>query len=256
MKITSWNVNSLRARLAHTLDWLRANPVDVIGLQELKLQDEQFPHAEFEALGYRAAVNGQKTYNGVAILSRHPLEDVVRDIPGLADEQKRVIAATVLGVRIVNIYVPNGQAVGSDKYAYKLRWLTALRDYLKTQLAGHPRLAVTGDFNVAPSDADVHDPVAWADQVLCSVQEREAFGELLKAGLQDAFCLFPRPEQAYTWWDYRQGAFRRKMGLRIDHILLSPALAGQCDSFQIDIAPRRLERPSDHAPVTVILKSM
>ena len=252
MKIASWNVNSLRARQQHALDWLKANPVDAIGLQELKLQDEQFPYAEFEALGYKAAVNGQKTYNGVAILSRHPLEDVVRDLPDQHD-QKRVIAATVQGVRIVNVYVPNGQAVGSEKYDYKLRWLASLRDSLRGELAQHPQLAVTGDFNVAPTDADVHDPVAWEGQVLCSPPERSAFGELLKLGLQDAFGLFPRPEQAYTWWDYRQGAFRRNLGLRIDHILVSPGLVTKCLSFQIDKEVRKLERPSDHAPVYITL---
>jgi len=249
MQIASWNVNSLRARLMHALDWLKAIPVDVIGMQELKLQDEQFPHAEFEALGYKAAVNGQKTYNGVGILSRHPLEDVARDMPAFPDDHKRVIAATVQGVRVINVYVPNGQAVGSEKYAYKLRWLGGLRDYLQAELARHGRVAVTGDFNVAPTDADLHDPAAWAGQVLCSEPERQGFGELLKAGLHDAFTLFPPPEQRFTWWDYRMGAFRRKMGLRIDHILLSSELAKNCQSFQIDTAPRRLEKPSDHAPV-------
>lgn len=253
MKIATWNVNSLRARLGHALDWLRANPVDVIGLQELKLQDEQFPRAEFEALGYQAAVNGQKTYNGVALLSRHPLADMVRDIPDFPDPQKRVIAATVQGVRIVNIYVPNGQAVGSEKYQYKLKWLAALRDYLRGELIRHPHLAVTGDFNVAPTDADVHDPVAWDGQVLCSALERDGFRALLGLGLEDAFCLFPRPEQVYTWWDYRQAAFRRNLGLRIDHVLLSTELAKNCLSCQIDTGPRGLERPSDHAPVTVTL---
>lgn len=253
MKIATWNVNSLRARLQHTIDWLKANPVDAIGLQELKLQDEQFPRAEIEALGYQAVVNGQKTYNGVAILSRHPLEDVARDIPGFDDPQKRVIAATVQGVRMVNIYVPNGQAVGSEKYRYKLQWLAALREYLRDELARHPRLVVTGDFNVAPGDADVHDPVAWAGQVLCSDLERAGFQALLGLGLQDAFCLFPRPDQCFTWWDYRQAAFRRNLGLRIDHLLLSSDLAGKCVSCQIDTSPRTLERPSDHAPVVVSL---
>lgn len=254
MRIATWNVNSLRARLAHVLDWLNTNPVDMIGLQELKLQDEQFPRAEFEALGYHAVINGQKTYNGVGILSRHPIKDVARDIPGFADDQKRVIAATIGGVRLINIYVPNGQAVGSEKYVYKLKWLAALREYLRKELAQHPKLAVTGDFNVAPTDADVHDPVMWDGQVLCSELEREGFRGLLSTGLQDAFCLFPRPEQCFTWWDYRQAAFRRNLGLRIDHILLSPALADKCESLQIDTTPRRLERPSDHAPVTASFK--
>jgi len=215
------------------------------------MQDEHFPRVELEAAGYQAAISGQKAYNGVALLSRHALEDVARDLPGF-DDQKRVIAATVRGVRVVNVYVPNGQAVGTDKYAYKLRWLAALRDYLRGELARHPRLAVTGDFNVAPTDADVHDPVAWDGRVLCSEPERAAFRALLELGLQDAFTLFPPPPKGrFTWWDYRQFAFRRNLGLRIDHILVSPALAEKCQSFQVDTAPRRLERPSDHAPVSV-----
>ena len=251
MRIASWNVNSLRARQQHLLDWLQANPVDVIGLQELKMQDEHFPRAELEAAGYQAAISGQKTYNGVALLSRHALEDVSRDLPGF-EEQKRVIAATVRGVRVVNLYVPNGQAVGSEKYAYKLRWLAALRDYLGTELMRHPRLAVMGDFNVAPTDADVHDPIAWDGRVLCSEPERAAFRGLLELGLRDAFTLFPPPaETRYTWWDYRTFAFRRNLGLRIDHILVSAELAAKCQSFQVDTTPRRLERPSDHAPVSV-----
>jgi len=255
VKIASWNVNSLRVRLPHLLDWLKANPVDVIGLQELKLQDEQFPRAELQALGYHAAVNGQKTYNGVALLGRGPLEEVARDMPGFADDHKRLIAATIDGVRVLSVYVPNGQAVGSEKYAYKLRWLAALRELLRGELARYPRLAVVGDFNVAPTDADVHDPIAWEGQVLCSEPERVAFHELLSLGLRDAFALFPRPDPSYTWWDYRQGAFRRNLGLRIDHVLLSPELAGKCVSFQIDTTPRRLERPSDHAPVVAGLRS-
>ena len=255
MKIASWNVNSLRVRLPHLLDWLRANPVDVIGLQELKLQDEQFPLAELQGLGYHAVVNGQKTYNGVALLSRLPPEDVVRDMPGFGDDHKRLVAATIGGVRVISAYVPNGQAVGSEKYAYKLRWLAALAGHLREELARHPRLAVVGDYNVAPADADVHDPVAWAGQVLCSEPERAAFRALLDLGLTDAFTLFPRPEQSFTWWDYRQGAFRRNHGLRIDHVLLSAALRDKCSSFQIDTAPRRLERPSDHAPVVAILNA-
>lgn len=236
-------------RQAHVSDWLRANPVDVLALQELKLQDEQFPYADFEALGYKAVVNGQKTYNGVGLLSRHPLENVSRDLLDFEDAQKRVIAATVNGVRVISVYVPNGQSVGSEKYQYKLKWLAALRHYLIGELMHHPQLAVGGDFNIAPTDADVHDPVAWADSVLCSPAERQCFNELLSLGLQDAFCLFPRPEQSYTWWDYRMYAFRRKLGLRIDHILVSPDLAKTCRSLTIDTAPRKLERPSDHAPV-------
>ena len=249
MKIASWNVNSLRVRLPHLLDWLKANPVDVIGLQELKLQDEQFPLAELQALGYHAAVSGQKTYNGVALLSRTAPAEVERDLPNFTDDSKRLIAATVNGVRVISAYVPNGQAVGSDKYAYKLRWLQALAGHLQGELARYPKLAIVGDFNIAPTDADVQDPVAWDGQVLCSEPERAAFRALLALGLKDAFAQFPRPEQSFTWWDYRQGAFRRNLGLRIDHILLSPTLADECLTFHIDKTPRRLERPSDHAPV-------
>lgn len=254
MQIATWNVNSLRARIGHVLDWLRANPVDVLGVQELKLQDEQFPHADFEALGYKAAVNGQKTYNGVAILSHHPLADVSRDMAGFDDALKRVIAATVNGVRIVNIYVPNGQSVGSDKYEYKLRWFTALREYLRAELAAHPLLAVTGDYNVAPADEDVHDPAAWAGQVLCSEPERAAYRDLLGLGLRDSFRLFAQAEKSFTWWDYRQAAFRRNMGLRIDHVLASAELAKKCESCQIDMTPRRLERPSDHTPLVATFR--
>lgn len=255
MQIATWNVNSLRARLGHVVDWLRANPVDVLGLQELKLQDEQFPHAEFEPLGYRAAVNGQKTYNGVAILSRHPLTEISRDMAGFDDPLKRVIAATVQGVRIVNVYVPNGQSVGSEKYEYKLRWFSALRDYLRTELAAHPLLAVTGDYNVAPAPEDTHDPAVWEGNILCSEPERAALRELLNLGLQDCFRLFPQTDKSFTWWDYRQAAFRRNMGLRIDHVLVSAELAGRCASCQIDAAPRRLERPSDHTPLVATFKA-
>ncbi|HUR40971.1 MAG TPA: exodeoxyribonuclease III [Verrucomicrobiae bacterium] len=252
MKIATWNVNSLRARLQHVLDWLKANPVDVLALQELKLQEEQFPRAEIEALGYHTAINGQKTYNGVALLSRHPLEEVERDIPAFDDVQKRVIAATIRGVRVVSVYVPNGQAVGTEKYSYKLRWLEALRGWLRVELARYPKMAVLGDFNVAPDDRDVHDPVAWEGKVLCSELERGGFRGLLEAGFKDAFGLFPRAvEPAYTWWDYRQASFRRNLGLRIDHVLLSSDLANKCLSCHIDTSPRRLERPSDHAPVVV-----
>jgi len=249
MKIATWNVNSLRVRLPQLLGWLAANPVDVIGIQETKLADEAFPAAEIEAAGYRYVHNGQKTYNGVAILSRLEPGEVTRDIPGFADEQKRVIAATVGDVRIVNVYVPNGQAVDSDKYVYKLRWLDALQHYLAAELAAHQRLAVTGDFNIAPADEDVHDPAAWQGQVLCSDAERERFGSLLATGLRDSFRLFAQPPGSFTWWDYRQAAFRRNLGLRIDHVLASTALAACCTASIIDLAPRRNDRPSDHTPL-------
>jgi exodeoxyribonuclease III len=247
MKIATWNVNSLKVRLPHLLEWLTANPVDVVCLQETKTEDKNFPVAELQQAGYQAAFSGQKTYNGVAILSRQPLSDVQFGIPDFDDEQKRVIAATIGEVRVVCTYIPNGQEVGSDKFEYKLKWLAALRAWLKEELARHPKLAVLGDYNIAPEDRDVYDPVAWKEHVLCSESEREAFRSLIQLGLRDAFRLFEQAEKSYSWWDYRMMAFRRNMGLRIDHILVSPAL--QCTSCIIDKAPRKLERPSDHTPV-------
>ena len=249
MKIATWNVNSLRVRLPHLLDWLAANHVDALGMQELKLEDTAFPHAELAAAGWHAVTNGQKTYNGVAILARDPPQDVSRDIPGFDDPQKRVIAATIGDVRVIDCYVVNGQSVGSEKYEYKLRWLAALHEYVREELAQYPKLAVVGDFNIAPGDADVYDPVAWANDVLCSPPEREALQKLLALGLVDCFEQKTPEGNRFTWWDYRQMAFRRKMGLRIDHVLASPALAQTLTSVTIDLAPRRLERPSDHAPV-------
>jgi exodeoxyribonuclease-3 len=248
MKLATWNVNSVKVRLPQLLDWLAAAQPDVVCLQELKAETPKFPRAELEAAGYACAINGQKTYNGVAILSRAPLTEVLADIPGFADEQKRVIAATVNGVRVVCVYCPNGQAVGSEKYQYKLRWFAALKDYVATELARHPRLAVAGDFNVAPEDRDVHDPRAWEGQVHVSEPERAAWRALLALGLKDCFRLFEQPEKLYSWWDYRMLGFRRNAGLRIDHILLSGELARGCTSSSIDKAPRKLERPSDHAP--------
>jgi len=251
MKLATWNVNSLKVRLPHVLQWLQAQQPDVLCLQETKTEDEKFPVMEIEAAGYKAAYSGQKTYNGVAILSRLPMENVRHGIPGYADEQKRILAATIGGARVISAYVPNGQSVESDKYVYKLGWLEALSAWLKTELAAHPRLAIAGDYNIAPADADVHDPALWAGQVQCSDKERAAFSGLIELGLKDAFRMFPQEERAYTWWDYRMNAFRRKMGLRIDHILLSEGLASSCGRCVIDIEPRKLERPSDHAPVLV-----
>lgn len=247
MKLATWNVNSLKVRLPHLLEWLAANPVDAVCLQETKQQDADFPHEQLAQAGYHSVFSGQKTYNGVAILSREPAQDVQCGIPGLDDEQKRVIAATCNGVRVVCVYVPNGQAVDSDKYQYKLKWLQALHDWLQAEMKQHPRLAVLGDYNIAPEDRDVYDPQAWQGAVLVSEPERAAFRALEALGLRDAFRLFPQPEKSYSWWDYRAMAFRRNMGLRIDHILLSPAL--ECVACSIDKAPRKLERPSDHAPV-------
>jgi len=249
VRLVTWNVNSLKIRLTQLLEWSALERPDVICLQETKLEDRNFPRAEIEAAGYHAVHSGQKTYNGVAILARSQPAEEVAGIPALADEQKRVLAATVEGLRVVCIYAPNGQAVGSDKYDYKLRWYAALRDWLSGELERWPKLALLGDFNVAPEDRDVHDPKAWAGQVLCSAPERGALQALQSLGLRDAFRLFEQPERIYSWWDYRRMGFRRNAGLRIDHILLSAELAARCTACTIDKEPRRLERPSDHAPV-------
>jgi len=254
MKLASWNVNSVKVRLPQLLEWLAAERPDVVCLQELKTEDAGFPREAIEAAGYASAVSGQKTYNGVALLSRAPLADVVAGIPDFADEQRRVITASVQGMRVVCVYCPNGQAVGSDKYDYKLRWFAALRAHLARELGKHPRLAVAGDFNVAPEDRDVHDPKAWEGQVHVSEPERAAWRALLALGLKDSFRLFEQPEKSYSWWDYRMMGFRRNAGLRIDHILLSAPLAEACTGASIDKAPRKLERPSDHAPVLAELR--
>lgn len=251
MKLASWNVNSLKVRLPHLLDWLAAQQPDAICLQETKLEDHNFPRADIEAAGYQVAFAGQKTYNGVAILARHPIADVRIGNPHYPDPQQRLIAATVAGVRFIGAYMPNGQAVGSEKYAYKLEWLRALHTLLSEELAAHPQLALGGDFNIAPEDRDVHDPVAWAGQILCSEAERAAFQGFLSLGLKDSFRLFEQPEKSFSWWDYRMLGFQKNLGLRIDHILVSEALAARCTAAGIDRAPRKLERPSDHAPVWV-----
>ena len=259
MKIATWNVNSLRVRLPQVLDWLALQSadggIDALGVQETKLTDDAFPCAEFEAAGWNCLYSGQKTYNGVAILSKHPMTDVVRDLPGFVDEQKRVIAATVNTpagpLRFVNVYVVNGQALGTEKYAYKLRFLDALRDYLRDELTRHPRLAVGGDYNIAPAPEDTHDPAFWEGNILCSPAERAGFRALLDLGLADAFRLLPQPPGVFTWWDYRAAGFRRNFGLRIDHMLVSAELAKSCTACTVDLAPRRNERPSDHAPLVV-----
>jgi len=254
VKLATWNVNSLKVRLPQVLEWIGRHSPDALCLQETKLENARFPAAEIEAAGYRALHNGQKTYNGVAILARAAPTDAVTAIPGFADEQKRVLAVTLDGVRVICAYVPNGESVESDKYQYKLKWLAAFRDWLQAELARHPRLAVLGDYNIAPEDRDVHDPAAWEGKVLFSKPEREALGKLTALGLQDAFRLFEQPERSFTWWDYRMNAFRRKMGLRIDHILLSEELAKSCSACSIDIEPRKNERPSDHAPVVADIR--
>ncbi|HLF24397.1 MAG TPA: exodeoxyribonuclease III [Burkholderiales bacterium] len=249
MKLATWNVNSIRARLAHVLDWLAANKPDVLCLQETKVVDADFPLEPLRAVGYHVAHVGQKSYNGVATITRVPANDVVTAPPGLDGEQKRALALTVAGVRVVNVYVPNGERVGSEKYDFKLKWLVALRRYLSAELERHRLLAIVGDFNVAPEDRDVYDPKLWQNQVLFSEPERQALRDVVDVGLVDVFRRFDQPPDSYTWWDYRQWAFRRNLGLRIDHILCSSQLADRCVTCTIDRAPRKLERPSDHVPV-------
>jgi exodeoxyribonuclease III len=254
MRIATWNVNSLKVRLPQVLDWLGKHRPDALCLQELKLEDAKFPRAEIEAAGYSAAFSGQKTYNGVAILSREPAANIISGVAGLDDEQRRVISADVGRVRLVCAYVPNGHSIDSEKYQYKLNWLAAFSTWLAQELSAHDRLAVLGDYNIAPEDRDVYDPKAWEGQVLVSPPERDAFRRLLKLGFRDSFRLFEQPEKSYTWWDYRMNGFKRNLGLRIDHILLAPSLAVSCASCSIDLDPRRLERPSDHAPVVAEIK--
>ena len=253
MKLVTWNVNSLNVRLPRLIEWLGANAPDVVCLQETKLEDAKFPVEELRQAGYASAFSGQKTYNGVAILTREGLAvgDVAQGIDGFDDAQKRVIAATVEGIRVVCVYVPNGQAVGSDKYAYKLDWCRAAAAHLRDALSRQPELAMAGDFNVAPDDRDVHDPALWEGQVLCSEPERAAFREFVAAGLADSFRLFDQPPKLFSWWDYRQLAFPKNRGLRIDHILLSRPLAARCTSSRIDRDARKGEKPSDHAPAIV-----
>jgi exodeoxyribonuclease III len=255
MKLATWNVNSLAVRLPQLLDWLAHDPVEALVLQETKLTDDKFPAAELAAAGYAAHWFGQKTYNGVALLTREAADDagVVRNIPGFADEQARVIAGTVAGVRVVGGYFPNGQAPDSEKFAYKMRWLDALHGWIADELAAHPALVLMGDFNIAPEDRDVFDPVAWAGQIHCTPEERAQFQRLIALGLVDAFRLFEQPPRCWSWWDYRNLAFRKNQGLRIDHILVSEALRSRVVGCTIDKALRRNERPSDHAPVVLTL---
>ncbi|HQS58928.1 MAG: exodeoxyribonuclease III [Gallionellales bacterium 35-53-114] len=247
MKIATWNVNSLKVRLQHVQSWLMESQADVLCLQETKTEDANFPLAELQQAGYQVVFCGQKTYNGVAIISKHAMTDVQYGLPNFEDAQKRVIAATVNDVRVICVYIPNGESVDSDKYQYKLAWLAALQAWLKDEMQRYPKLALLGDYNIAPEDRDVHDPVAWAGKVLCSEPERAAFRAMQQLGLRDAFRLFEQPEKTYSWWDYRMMGFRRNHGLRIDHILLSAAVT--CTACSIDKAPRKLERPSDHTPV-------
>lgn len=255
MQLATWNVNSLKVRLPQVLQWLTDSPVDVLCLQELKMDQDVFPLADIEAAGYRAAWFGQKTYNGVAILVRQPLQldDVVLGIPGYDDPQRRVIAATVNGVRVICGYFVNGEAVDSPKYPYKLEWLGKLHGYVADELSRHPQLALLGDYNIAPEDRDVYDPENWHEQVLCSTPEREAFRGLIGLGLADSFRLFNQEDKQYSWWDYRAMMFRRNKGVRIDHILITPALQARACTCIIDKTPRKWERPSDHTPVVLTL---
>lgn len=247
MKIATWNVNSLKVRLAHVQDWLTQQQPDVLCLQETKTEDANFPATEINRFGYQVIFSGQKTYNGVAIISKQPATDIQVGLPDYGDPQKRVLAVTISGVRLVCVYIPNGESLESDKYQYKLTWLKALHAWLKEEMLRYPKLALLGDYNIAPEDRDVHDPAKWAGSVLVSEPERNAYKSLQQLGLRDTFRLFEQPEKSYTWWDYRMMGFRRNHGMRIDHILISSAL--DCTACAIDKTPRKLERPSDHTPV-------
>jgi exodeoxyribonuclease III len=249
MRVASWNVNSLKVRLPQVLEWLEINSPDVLGLQETKVGDPAFPAGAIREAGYEVSFSGQPTYNGVALLSRSPQQEVTTALDGLDDPQRRVLGATIDGIRMLNLYVPNGQAVDSEKYVYKLAWLASLRSHFEMELARNPRIIVMGDFNIAPEDRDVHDPKEWEGKVLCSQPERAALARLLELGFVDTFRLFDQPERVFSWWDYRTLAFRRKRGLRIDLVLASQELAAACKRSWVDIEPRRNERPSDHAPV-------
>jgi exodeoxyribonuclease-3 len=257
MKLATWNINSLTVRLPQVLDWLAANPVDVLALQELKMSDDKFPHAAFAEADEQSVCFGQKTYNGVALLSKTPATDIVRNIPGFSDDMARVISANFdPGIRVVGAYFPNGQEPGSDKFDYKLAWIKGLRDWLRTELVAHPHLVLMGDFNITFDDADVWDPEGMRDQIHCTDEERYELNALVALGLHDAHRLFAQPAKSYSWWDYRDFGFRRNHGLRIDHILVSGALKPRVSACWIDKTPRKNERPSDHAPVVVELKDV
>ena len=249
MKIATWNVNSMNVRLPHVLEWLDSSNADVLVLQEIKQVTEAFPVDALAEVGYSSIANGQKTYNGVAVISRSQASDPVNEFPGFDDPQRRVLATTIDGVRVVDLYIPNGQSVGSEKYEYKLGWLAALHRFLKDELTRHDNLVVLGDFNIAPADEDVYDAEKWGEDVLCSPPERKALGEILDLGLTDVFRNFEQPEKSFSWWDYRAAGFRRNAGMRIDLILTSDAMTQRCTASYVDKEPRRWERPSDHAPV-------
>ena len=255
MKIATWNVNSMKVRLPHVVEWLQNHEPDVLVLQEIKQLTEMFPQDELAAAGYTSLANGQKTYNGVAVISKEEPQDPDLELPGLDDPQRRVLAVTIGGVRVINLYVPNGSEVGSEKYQYKLGWLRALRDYLAAQLEKYDNLVVLGDFNIAPADEDVYDPEKWGEAILCSPLERAALSDLLDLGLADVFRKFDQPEKSFSWWDYRAAMFRRNAGLRIDLILTSDPMTKRCTASYIDREPRTWERPSDHAPVVAEFES-
>lgn len=249
MKIATWNVNSLNVRLPHVIEWLASAKPDVLVVQEIKQVTDAFASDAFTEAGYHSIASGQKTYNGVAVISRESASDPVTDFPGFDDPQRRILASTVGGVRVINLYVPNGHSVGSEKYEYKLGWLAALHEFLQQELAEHEKLVVLGDFNIAPDDRDVYDPVKWGDDILCSPAERAALKKLLDLGLSDVFRKFDQPEATFSWWDYRAAGFRRNAGLRIDLILASNDMADNCAASFVDREPRTWERPSDHTPV-------
>jgi exodeoxyribonuclease-3 len=254
MKLATWNVNSLSVRLPQVLDWLVANPVDVLALQELKMTDDKFPHAAFQAAGYQSICFGQKTYNGVALISKTPANNVLRNIPGFDDDLARVISADFADLRVIGAYFPNGQEPGSDKFEYKLAWLQGLRAWLRSELQAHPKLVLMGDYNITFDDADVWDPVGMRDQIHCTDEERYELNALITLGLHDAHRLFEQPAKSYSWWDYRDFGFKRNRGMRIDHILLSKALKESASACWIDKTPRKNERPSDHTPVVLELR--
>ncbi len=249
LKIASWNVNSLNVRLPHVSAWCASAQPDILALQETKLPDERFPVQELEAEGYKSLFSGQKTYNGVAILSKEEGSDIVTDVSGLDDPQRRILAATYGDVRVIDLYVVNGSEVGSEKFAYKMHWLEKVTEFISAEMKQHENLVVLGDFNIAPDDRDVHDPESWHETILCSTPEREALKRITALGLSDTFRLFDQPEKTWSWWDYRMAAFRRNMGLRIDLVLASVAMAARCSAAYIDREPRTQERPSDHTPV-------
>ena len=249
MKIATWNVNSMNVRQGHVVEWLQAQQPDILVLQEIKQLTEKFPVGALREIGYHSIASGQKTYNGVAVVSKAEPVDPVTDLPGIEDPQRRVLASTAGDVRVINLYVPNGSEVGSEKYAYKLGWLASLRTFLESELAEHDNVVVLGDFNIAPADADVHDPEKWGEAILCSPPERQALKALLELGLVDVFRKFDQPEKTFSWWDYRAAGFRRNAGLRIDLILASKTMADRCTASYVDKEPRAWERPSDHAPV-------